>query len=324
MKHANLSAGELREKALNGRLLITGASGLLGANFTRTALMMGWTVTCVSATYRVRSDVTRSVLADLSEPGVATALFQREQPSVVIHTAAATNVDRCERDSAYARRLNVDMAREVAVAARAVDARLIHVSTEAVFGAAGDQPYAESDPPVPCNEYGRTKLQGEVVALEVDPRALVARTTIYGWNAQAKSSLAEYFLGRLRAGRPAPGFEDAWMTPILVTDLGERLLRLARDATTGVLHLAGSECVSKADFGREVARTFGLDAGLVHSTSLSEASLAAPRPQRVCLQVTRAEALLGRMPTVGEGLARMREQENRGERDTLRSLLEEP
>ena len=302
---------------------MTGASGLLGANLVVTALHAGWSVSCVSATRRVRPEVTRSFLSDLSQPGVAKTLFEQERPTLVIHTAAGTDVNRCETDARYAKGSNVDMAREVALAARAVGARLLHISTDAVFGATEQDAYAEEDPPAPCNAYGRSKLAGEAVVAETDPSALVVRTTIYGWNAQPKSSLAEYFLGQIRGGREAPGFEDAWMSPILANDLAERLLQLSEMQVTGTLHVAGSQCISKAEFGRHVARAFDLDPRLVVSAWLADVGLPAPRPRRACLRVGRAEAMLGRMPTVEEGLARMRELEGRGLREELRELLEE-
>jgi len=304
-------------------LLVTGASGLLGANLVVTALDAGLPVAAVSQVHRLRASIVPNDQADLSEPGVAAALFRRIGPSAVVHTAAATNIDACEADPAHAFRMNQSMAREVAAASASVGARLIHISTDAVF--AGDLAggYAEDDPTEPRNVYGRAKLGGEQAVLAVHPGALVVRTTIFGWNALPKTSLAEWFLDRFRRGARAPGFSDAEMTPILVNDLADRILRLVDMASVGVLHVTGRECIAKADFGRRLARAYGYAPDLVDPVGLDEASLAAPRARRPCLRVERAEALLGRMPTVEDGIARFRRLDEAGFPARLRGLLEE-
>jgi dTDP-4-dehydrorhamnose reductase len=305
-------------------LLVTGASGLLGANLVLAARDAGWSVTAVSNSRPVQLADTSSYMLDLSAPGAASSLFAGVRPRVVIHAAAGTNVDRCEADPEYATRLNDLMAREVAVAARAVGARMLHISTDAVFGEREQDAYDEEDPTGPCNAYGRSKLAGEAAVIETDPGSLVVRTTIYGWNAQPKASLAEYFLDRFRDGDSATGFTDAWMTPILVNDLAAYLLRLADLDTAGVLHVAGRECITKAEFGRRLATAFGFDPDLVLPALIGASELVAPRARRTCLRVSRAEAVLGRMPMADEGIERFRGLEAAGMRARLHGLVGGP
>lgn len=304
-------------------LLVTGASGLLGANLIVAALGEGRPLVAVSRTRRVHLPGVRSYCADLSAPGEAEAIVAEVRPRVVIHAAAATSVDGCEGDPAGAHRLNETMASYVATAARAVRARLIHISTEAVFDGTALRCYAEDDPTLPCNVYGQSKRAGEEAVLTADPDALIVRTTIYGWNAQAKASLAEFFIERLRRGEQVPGFADVLFTPILVNDLADRLLRLAFLDVRGILHVAGRECVSKVEFGQRLARWFGLDPALVVPGSVRDAGLPARRALRPCLCVARAEALLGRLPTVDEGIARFHGLEKDGLPGRLHRLLEE-
>jgi dTDP-4-dehydrorhamnose reductase len=92
---------------------------------------------------------------------------------------------------------------------------------------------------------------------------------------------------------------------------------------SGIVHVAGRECVSKADFGRRIARSFGYDPELVELVSIHDHPLTAPRPLRPCLRVDRAEALFGPMPTVDEGIERFRLEQATGLPVRLRSLLEE-
>jgi dTDP-4-dehydrorhamnose reductase len=298
---------------------VTGASGLLGAAVILAAARRH-EVVAVAHGHPLRTDAIASEIVDLSERDAVAATIDRHRPEAIIHAAAMTDVDGAERDPERAARHNVTMAGLLATAARAIGARFIHVSTEAVFdGRAG--PYGEEDEPHPLNVYGATKLAGERSVLDAHPDALVVRTTIYGWNAQPKTSLAEWFLARFERAEPAPGFDDAWMSPILVDDLADRLLRLLEVEVRGVLHVAGRECISKADFGRRLARAFGHDPELVIATKLADAGLVAPRAHSPCLRVDRAEALLGPMPTVDEGIARFRHLADNDHRTRLRALL---
>ncbi len=302
-------------------VLVTGAAGLLGASVAITATEAGYAVNAVGSRHRLVAPQVDFTTADLSVPGVATELFYRLRPRFVIHTAAATDVDACERDPQFAHRMNETMAAEVASASRAVGARLIHISTEAVYSGS-DGPYDKSSAPAPVNVYGASKLAGDRAVIGLYPDTTVVRTTIYGWNALPKASLAEWFLQRFREGRRAPGFEDVWMSPILVNDLADRLLSIMEQAHPGILHVTGRDCLSKAGFGRIVAKTFGFDPDLVEPTSVADAGLVASRARRPCLRVGRAEAWLGPMPSVAQGLDRFLALEKSGYPSRLKAYVE--
>ncbi len=303
------------------RVLITGASGLLGAN-----LVLAWRERheVVAACHRhpIHLPGVPTLRADLSRPGEAERVVVEAAPDWVVHTAAATDVDACEADPEMAFRLNRDMAGAVAAAAAGAGARLAHISTDAVFdGQRGD--YREEDEPRPINVYGRSKWEGERAVLAAHPQALVVRTNIYGWNAQSKRSLAEWFLANLEAGRTCGGFVDVWVTPILVNDLADLLARALEKGLQGVLHLAGGECVSKYEFGRRLAQIFGLDGDLIRPISVEEAGLRAPRPKRLCLDGDRARRQLGcPLPDMDEGLDRFRRLREAGYPESLKRLIQ--
>ncbi|MEW6566782.1 MAG: SDR family oxidoreductase [Chloroflexota bacterium] len=301
------------------RILVTGASGLLGANFVLTATEEH-EVVAVCHRERIERPDLDVIQADLSHPGVAREVVASRRVQWVIHCAAATDVDACELDPAGAFRLNRDMARQVAEAARAEGAGLVHISTDAVFdGEAG--PYREEDEARPVNVYGRSKLEGERAVLAAHPEALVVRTNIYGWNALPKRSLAEWFLERLEQGQRTPGFTDVWVTPILVSDLARLILSMIVGGLRGLYHVAGAECVSKYDFGRAVAQVFGLEPGLIYPARVGEAGLRAPRALRLCLNGSKVERDLDvRLPGVVQGLKLMRGERDQGRLAELKKM----
>ncbi len=304
------------------RILLTGVSGLLGANLALAAVEQGHAVIGVCRTHRLRQVGFDVVQADLSRPGEADRVMAESSPDWVVHCAALTDLDACEGTPVLADRVNRDAAEAVAAAAASRGARLVHISTDAVFdGRRGD--YTEEDTPHPVNAYARSKLDGERAVAEVYPSAAIVRTNIYGWNALPKRSLAEWFLENLEAGRPCNGFTDVKTTPILVNDLSEMLLSLGASMLSGIYHIAGGECLSKYEFGRRLAATFGLDAGLIRPASVEDAGFKARRSKGLCLNSGKAQAALGiRLPTADEGLLRFRELRQAGLPGRLHGLIE--
>ncbi len=304
-------------------LLITGASGLLGGNLLMQAREQHL-VTALYHSHPLQLEGVDIVGGDLSRPGEAVQIVGKSNPDWVVHCAAATNVDDCERDPETAFRLNRDMARLVAEAAHASGARFVHISTDAVFdGKRGD--YTERDAPNPINVYGHSKLEGEQAVLEADPDALVVRTNLYGWSAQPKKSLAEWFLANLESGNPCYGFADISIAPILATDLADLLLQMLGENLHGHYHVVGGECVSKYEFGVKLAKTFTLQPDVIRSASVEIAGLAAPRPPRLCLSGEKIEKTLGiRLPGLEEGLGRLKSQRELNYPEHLKAMLRSP
>lgn len=301
------------------RLLVTGASGLLGANLVLEA-SAEHEVIGVARHHLVEAPGVRGLTADLTEAGAARRLLREIGPEWVVHCAAATDVDRCQADPEWAMRLNRDMAGEVAAAAREVGAALVYVSTDAVFdGERGG--YREADPPRPISAYGSSKAAGEEIVLRAHPQAVVVRTNIFGWNALPKLNLAEWFLERCRRGQTSPGWTDVASTPILCNDLADLLLQLLRHGAQGILHVGGATCLSKHDFGRRVAETFGFDPDLIRPAVVADAGLPARRGRNLCLQSDRAAALDLHLPDLDDGLRRFLRMQQDGSAERLRRLV---
>ncbi len=302
------------------RVLVTGASGLLGANVVLQAAARHQ-VLAVYHRHAIRANGWQAVRADLSRPGEAARLLEDWKPHWVIHCAAEADVDRCEREPERAMALNCDMARWVAEACRRAGARLAHISTDAVFSGQGHG-YREEDVPQPINIYGHSKLAGERAVARACPEALIVRTNFYGWGPGTKLSLAEWFLTRLQAGERCGGFSDVYVTLILVTHLAGFLLQMLERGLQGLFHVVGADCVSKFEFGRRLAGVFGLDPALIDPISVDELRLAAARPKGLCLQGDRlAQALGVRLPGLDEGLQTLRHQQQAGYARQVRALL---
>jgi dTDP-4-dehydrorhamnose reductase len=203
-------------------------------------------------------------------------------------------------------RINAEVSGQLAATARCVGARLIYISTDAVFdGAAGA--YRETDRPSPVNHYGVSKAAGEAAVLREMPEALILRVNIYGWNLQPKNSLAEWGLAHLRKGERILGFRDVIFSPMLANELAEWILDLIKCGCTGIYHLGSRDHATKYDFLRELADVFQLDGSLVREALLEQSPLTAPRPRNTWLCTDKVAGSLGRrLPTIRQGLETFR------------------
>jgi dTDP-4-dehydrorhamnose reductase len=325
------------------RILVTGASGLLGLNLALSAA--GRTSAAEPAGAHEVFGVTHHhplhnapfhvLQADLLEHGTLERLLDTVQPDCVIHCAALTNLDDCEADPDLAHRLNAELPGRLAAlvakgGARAKPIQLVHISTDAVFdGTRGN--YGEEDAPSPLGVYARTKLAGERAVAAANPQAIIARVNLYGWSLMGRRSLAEFFFNNLSAGKRVMGFTDVFFCPLLANDLAGILVSMLEEQLSGLYHVVSREATSKYDFGVAVARRFGLDEGLITPTPVAASGLQAPRSPNLTLRTDKLAAALGRrgdqyhpdsalLPSWQEGLERFFELYRSGYPQMLKQL----
>ena len=161
------------------KLLLLGADGQLGYELHRSCAPLGQVV---PYTYSGRlPGQQRCGQVDFAEPGAVAAIVAEVKPDIVLNAVAYTAVDKAEDEPALAQRINADAVAELAAACRQADARLVHYSTDYVFGGENTRPWREDDPTAPLGVYGRTKLAGEDAVRGSGCRHMVFRTAwVYG------------------------------------------------------------------------------------------------------------------------------------------------
>lgn len=299
------------------RLFITGISGLLGSNIAKAARGKFKTFG-IYFKHPFRMKGVRCFQADLSR---AENLRELEgvNPNFIIHCAALTNVDYCEEHPKEAHWTNAVMSSLIAEKARRIGAYFIHISTDAVFdGTKGN--YSEENIPNPVNVYGKTKLEAEQSILSILPTACIIRTVIYGWNYQNKLSLAEWMISKLENQERLTTFKDVQFSPILVNDLAEIFFTLEEKKYAGTIHVASRQSCSKFKFALLLAKIFDFKRDLIEPISIDQLNLKAPRGKNNSLDVRRAEKFFGiRLPTVENGLEKMRKLQQNGYINELRN-----
>jgi len=271
------------------RVLITGGSGLLGSKLAEIAVNRGYEV--ISGYVDHPPPIGEGLKLDLTDPEeVRQGVFESE-PDLVFHAAALTDVDKCEVERDLAMKINVRGTELVRDAARVFGAFIVYVSSDYVFdGSTGC--YREDDPTKPVNWYGQTKLLGE------EGCDCIARTSvIYGaLPARGKVNFALWLIERLRTGDEVKIVTDQLITPTLNTNLAKMMLEAGERRLEGTYNMAGATRISRYDFAVEIARVFGLDAGLITPSRMDEMSWKAKRPLDSSLDTAKARRLLDEKP----------------------------
>jgi dTDP-4-dehydrorhamnose reductase len=300
------------------RLLITGASGLLGLNL---ALEARQTHQVVGVDHCQLIGVPfEQVRADLLERGALDRMLDTVQPDWLIHCAALASLEACEADPGLARSLNASLPGDLAAACKVRGVKMVHISTDAVFDGTALDLYSEEDVPNPLSLYAKTKLQGEQAVLSAYPAAIVARVNFYGFSISGKRSIAEFFINNLRAGERIKGFTDLNFNPTFVGHLADLLLHMLAKDLCGMYHVASADVMTKFAFGVTLARRFGLDESLISPESVDRSGLIARRANNLGLSVRRLVTALGEpVPDFSSGLDRFYKQFQQGYPQMIRS-----
>jgi dTDP-4-dehydrorhamnose reductase len=228
-------------------ILVTGSTGMLGREFVeqgkkRGHEMIGWT----------RAEL------DLEKPQEGIRKIAELKPDAVIHCAAETNVDLCEREPQRARQVNGQAPGELAAAAKKAGARFVLISTSGIFGGTCRGPHREEDVPEPETAYAKAKMVGERAVTQSHPGALILRA---GWLFGGSLDFKKNFVGsRLREAQMSEEMisaEDKFGSPTWTKDFAGAALKLLEEGQSGVVHLANSGQASRFEYVSEILKISG-------------------------------------------------------------------
>ena len=247
------------------RILITGAGGMLGLDVQRAAEDGGHETVAL----------TRAQL-DIADAVAVSEVVSAARPDAVVNCAAWTDVDGAESRSADATAVNGAGAGNVAAAAAASGAWVVHVSTDYVFNGAKPVPYVESDAVDPVSAYGRSKLDGErAVAVAAPERHTIVRTA---WLFGAGGRCFPRTILRAASQRPELSVvADQIGCPTFTGHLAPALVELTAQQVPGILHVAGGGRCSWHEFAAAVVAAAGVDCP-VRPISSADYPVAARRP----------------------------------------------
>lgn len=277
------------------RVLVTGGSGLLGAEIVRQLQQTG--ADEVFAGYNEHTPRAGNLIhLDLTRIQDISTIIQKVRPNVILHTAAVTDVDLCEQKPELANLVNGEATKRIGEAAGTLNSYVVYVSTDYVFdGKTGS--YREDAAPHPVNLYGESKLLGEMTLKESGTRHCIARTSVvYGCGREHRSNFAKWVLKQLQSRQPVRVLKDHFASPTLNQNLAGMLIETAMKRLEGTIHLAGATRIDRYNFALQIAQAFGLDQSLVQAVKRDSINWVANRPQDSSLNVEKASRLLDRKP----------------------------
>ena len=272
------------------KILITGAFGQLGTSLcevlsNKSILATGRVMTLTEKYHCMELDITNQ--ENVKE------LIRNYKPDIIIHLAAMTDVDGCEKNPETAFEINVGATENLL---KNFNGKFIYVSTDYVFD--GEEgPYYEDDKVNPVSVYGKTKLYGENLVQESDLEWIILRSNIiFSYNDRTKASFVNWVVDSLKKKQMISVVNDQWNNPTWTNDLANVMSMMIEKNICGIYHYGGGDFLNRYEFAKMIASTFSLDRELIKPITTLELNWLAQRPLKSGLYTNKIELDLGIEP----------------------------
>ena len=290
----------LGEKTDKVKILLTGASGLVGSAFASAALRSKHQLVALYHKNPIHCAQTcKTVQLDLSDTEALKHLALDVLPDVIVNAAAISSPADVDLNPKEAAKINVRLPHQLALLTKHLRARFLHLSTDMVFdGKRGS--YSPEDTPAPANLYGRQKRAAEKVILEdAAERSTILRITIVTGNSpRGQRSVHEKLFQLWSSGRKATLFTDEIRQPCSAENVADVLLELCeREDLVGIFHWAGADALSRHEMGQRILEKFSLPPDLIEPVSLHDQDAGQHRPANLTLNIDPLAEELKTKPT---------------------------
>ena len=282
------------------KVLITGSNGLLGQKLLH-KLRIDNTVDLIATSIgdnRVSEKNGYTYLSlDITNQVEVSKIIAEQNPTVVINTAAMTNVDMCEDEKQRCDALNVHSVKYLADACEIIGAQFIQISTDFIFDGENG-PYKEKDKPNPLSYYGLSKLKSEQLLYTHNCKWTILRTIIVfgvGENL-SKGNIVLWAKGALEKGEPLNIIDDQFRAPTLAEDLADACILAAKKQVYGIFNASGKDIMSIYEMVERIGKYYGLATNNLNKISTSTLNQKAKRPPRTGFILDKANSVLDYNP----------------------------
>lgn len=282
------------------KILVTGANGMVGQSLVRLLLAKGYAVIALGkgpSRLNISAPALEYFPVDITHPFEAQAVIAAKSPDCIVHCAAMTQVDDCEKLQKEAHSLNVEATARLLLDAEQYSRFFILLSTDFVFDGQQGR-YAEHDPVNPISWYGHTKIEAEAVTETAEiPWAIIRTCLVYGEQVESgRNNLFTWIRENLKAGKPIKVVDDQWRTPTWVEDLVQGIELVIAKQATGTWHISGDEIFTPYQMAITVADHFGWDKTGITPVTASTFTQPGKRPERTGFTIEKAKKDLGYSP----------------------------
>jgi dTDP-4-dehydrorhamnose reductase len=300
----------MMKNLINNRILIIGSNGMLGQRLTEFYKLSGDVelLTCSVEDKSFIKDVEYRKL-DITDVSEVKSVVMDFFPDEIINTAAFTNVDGAEKEKELAWKINVGGVKNIARYAQAIDAHIVHISTDYVFDGKNG-PYSETDKPNPIGYYGRTKLASENELKVSGARFSVVRTNVlYGPAKFGRPDFVKWVVSSLRNGTEIKIVTDQFGNPTFIDDLVFGIDAIVERQAESTYNIGGKDFLTRFQFTMKIAEFFELDKSLIKPIITADLHQLAARPLKSGLVISKAKSELGYNPhSVNDALKIMQKE----------------
>ena len=287
------------------KILVTGASGLLGYNLCRALFDKGYQ-NVLGQFYQSENkpNFILNKAVNLTDPLTTKTLITHFSPDVIINCAALTKVDLCETNQQLAFSVNSKSCENLISGSNHQSTRIIHISTDQLWDGT-QKMVTEETKPSPLNIYGLSKLAGENNITQ-HLNHLILRTNFFGGDLLWRQSFIGWLDSQFQKNISFFGFEDVFYTPIGITSLIDIIIQMIPQTITGIYHAGGAQRLSKYEFATLYAKAKGYNDALINKAFVKESNLQANRPTEMSLDSSKLESVLNiTLPNIEESFSRL-------------------
>lgn len=271
------------------KYLVTGSAGLIGDQLVLDLVQSGKTVySCYHENNPKNGILTK---LDLLNSNEISTTINKIKPDTIIHLAALTDVEKCERNSTLAHLVNTKSTEIIAKESKQIGSHLIYLSTDYVFDGKKGM-YDESDFPNPINQYGKSKFSGEKsIELFASKWSILRTSTPFGFHFK-KKTFPIWLLESIQNKKKFYALDDQFTSPTYVPNLSKMIIEIALKQLEGTFHLSGSTRISRYEFAKKILKKLSLNNSLVNPVKTDSMEWKALRPHDSSLDVSKANTIL--------------------------------
>ena len=260
------------------KVLITGGTGVIGWELVEGSISRGYDTSYTFYDNDVQRSKASAYKMDLRDESQVRKVMNEVDPEITIHSAALTNVDRCERNPELAHEINVLGTKFISNMCEAVGSKMILLSSSFVFSGEKNC-YYEDDKRSPKNIYGETKVKAEDIVSNLAHSTIIRTDEPISISEPWQSNtMITWTLSQLNGNSEVNIFDDWHNNPICVNDLVNAIFELVVGKNSGIYHVVGPEFISRYEWGKKIASVFGRSSSRIEPTSSDDAELPAERP----------------------------------------------
>lgn len=287
------------------KLLITGINGFLGRHLSNYLANKGFSVFATGRKSVENMNKLIYLELDLLNTKQLFEVTNKIKPDIIIHTAAMSKPDECEVKQELCLLTNLDATKNLAIAAKQLNAKFIFISTDFVLGEGENQ--TENAAPNPMNFYGKSKYWAEkFIEKEINNYCIIRPVFIYGKHIEdIRNTFVDWVNENLEACKQIKVVNDQYRTPTYVNDICFGIEQIIRLNKTGIYHLAGEQILTPYSMAVKIANYLHFDPNLIVPVNQNNFKETVKRAKKNILCIDKAKKELGFEPTgFDEGLTK--------------------